>query len=431
MIRRRRPSARAFALAIAALCLAAAGGGLAAACGGGGDVRIVALTRTPSPEAPAAGEAAAPAAADPAAATPRPSAELPAAPDNPLAGGLLVAGYLAGGGADVAGCLPELAAAWRLAAVRGERCLFADIDGDGSSELAYAVSAAAPGGERPGDVWFFEGADEGFRLRASARVLANEVLEDVAIEAVADFTGDRFPDLAITARVCGAGACVDRLLVASGHRGTIEDLAPAGLVLSNPGPVRAEDATGDGLADVVLREEAAPEPGGGPPRGRGVVLNWGGLKFFERYEPDPPRYLFHAVADADAAFAAGEYASARERYEAAVSDTALVDWRVETGEGSGRAELAPYALLRAGLAAQRDGDEDGALALFARAAGGYAASLHGQTAAIFREAAETGVPPAEACDAAEGFLRVQQARHAAIWDYGFANPEHAIGDLCR
>lgn len=426
-IRILRASAPAPVLALAALWLAAAC--LAAACGGGGDVRIVALTRTPTPEAAVTGEAAP--APGPAAPAPRPSADLPEAPDNPLAGGPLVAGYLAGGGADVAGCLPELAAAWRLADVRGERCLFADIDGDGASELAYALAVAAPGGERPGDVWFFEDAAEGFRLRTSARVLANDVLEDVAIEAVADLTGDRFPDLVISARVCGGGACAGRLLVASGHRGTIEDLAPPGLALSALDSVRAEDATGDGLADVVLRERAAAEPGAGPPRGRGIVLNWGGLKFFERYEPDPPRYLFHAVADADAAFAAGAYAEARSRYEAAVSDTALVDWRVETGTGSGRAELAPYALLRAGLAAQREGDEAGALALFARAADGYAASLHGQAAAIFREAAETGVSPAEACTAAVGYLRVQQTRYAAIWNYGFANPEHSVGDLCR
>lgn len=420
-------------LALLALAALVAGAlALLAACGDGGDVQIVALTRSPTPEgAPGGPTAVAPPTSITATATPAPSSVLPARPDNPVAGGLLVASYLAGGAADIAGCLPDLVEAWGLSATSGERCLLADMDGDGVGELAYALTLAPAGETGPGDVWFFQGADESFRLYSSARVLANAVLEDVTIEAATDLTGDRFPELVISARICGADVCTSRFLIASSHRGTLEDLAPEDLTIATLESVRIEDLSGDGLPDVILKGSTVPTPGAGPPRSAEHVLNWGGLKFFDRELADAPRYLFHAIVDADEAFAAGAYGDARSQYEAAAANNGLVDWRVESGQGSGRGELIPYALFRAGLAALRSGDNAGGLPLLGRAADGYGASLHGQVAAIYREAIQAQVPPSLACSSVEQFVQPQASRYAQIWDYGFANPEHRISDLCR
>jgi len=405
-----------------------------AACGDGGDVRIVALTPTPTPEPTVAGQEGPTSPLPPtvvtSTATPVPSGVVPELPGNLLAGGLPVSSYLAGGSADIAGCLPGLVAAWELAPVLGERCVFADIDGDGASEFAFAV-AATTDDANPGDVWFFQGADEQFRLFSSARVLAGELLEDVVLEAATDLTGDRFPDLVVSARVCSADVCGGRLLIASSHTGTFKDLAPPGIDFTDLHSIRVEDATGDELPDVVLRFEYTPDPDAGPQRDRETVLNWAGLKFFDTDHHDPARYLIHAILDADAAYDAGDYEEARAQYEAAAADTALVDWRVEAGEGSGRRELVPYALLRAGIAAQRDGDSDGALALFREASSRFAASLHGQVAAIFQEGVEADLTPAVACSTSQDYLRLQASRHADIWDYGYANPEHTIAELCR
>ena len=407
---------------------------IAAACGDGGDVTIVALTRTPTPEPSAAGSGESAEPPPPPAltttATPPPSGSVPERPADLLVGGVPVSSYLAGGSADIAGCLPGLVAAWDLAPVLGERCVFADIDGDGASEFAFAVNATTEGAN-PGDVWFFQGTDEHFRLFSSARALANAVLEDVVIEAAADLTGDRFPDILISARVCSTAVCEGRLLIASAHQGDFGDLAPERLNRTGLHSVRVEDVTGDGLQDVVLRYEYKPDLDAGPRRDVETVLNWGGLKFFDSDYPDAPRYLVHAIADADKTFEAGEYAAARAQYEAAAEDTALVDWRVETGDASGRRELVPYALLRAGLAALRGGDRAGALELFTQAESGYAASLHGQVASIFQAAVERELAPAVACTAAEEYLRLQASRYARIWDYGYANPDHQISDLCR
>ena len=405
---------------------------VAAACGDGGDVQIVALTRTPTPEADSGDPTPIPPPTSiTATATVAASAELPLRPANPLASGLAVAGYLAGGQANIAGCLPELVSAWQLEPTTGERCLFADIDGDGEGEFAFALTLGPSGETAPGDVWFFQSADESFRLFSSARVLANRVLEDVVIEATADLTGDRFPDLVISARSCDAEICTTRFIIASAHRGRLEDLAPDDLAVAGLESVTVEDATGDGIADLIVSGGTVPTPGAGPPRASERVLNWGGLIFFERERFDEPRYLFHAIVDADEAFAAAEYEEARNLYEAAAVDTSLVDWRVEQGLGSGRSELVSYALFRAALAGLRSDDDAGAIGNLDRAVSGYGGALHGQVAAIYREALQTQVPPNLACAAVENFLGLQASRYAQIWDYGFANPEHAISDLCR
>ena len=401
---------------------------LLGACGDGGDVRIIALTPTPTPEVdPAAGPTQIPPpTAITATATGEPSAELPPRPANPLASGIAVAGYLASGAADLPGCLPDLVSLWQLAPTLGERCLFADIDGDGRGEYVFALTLI----EGPGDVWFFQSDDENFRLFSSARVLANRVLDQVAIEATTDLTGDRFPDVLISALLCDANVCNTRFVIASAHQGTLEDLAPLELEIAGAAEVRVDDVVGDELPDVVIAGGRAPTPGGGPPRSSEIVLNWGGLRFFEREQFDEPRYLFHAIVDADEAFAAGEYQQARALYEAAVADTALVDWRVEQGIGSGRTELSAYALLRAALAAQRLNDESGLIALLQQAVASHGASLHGQVAAIYLEATQAQVPAGLSCAAVEEFLRPQQSLFNQVWDYGFDNPEHRIGDLC-
>ena len=293
---------------------------LVSACGDGGDVVIVALTRTPTPEAAATGPSEPTPPRPPTeitvTATPPPSGAVPNRPNDLLAGGFPVSSYLAGGSADIAGCLPGLVAAWDLAPVLGERCIFADVDGDGASEFAFAVVATTEGAN-PGDVWFFQGADEQFRLFSSARVLATELLEDVVLEAAADLTGDRFPDLVVSARICSADVCAGRLLIASAHTGTFKDLAPAGIDFTDLHSIRVEDASGDGLQDVVLRYEYTPDLDAGPQRDGETVLTWAGLKFFDTARDDPPRYLFHAILDADAAFEAGDYEAARAQYETA------------------------------------------------------------------------------------------------------------------
>ena len=424
----------------------------AASCGDGGDVRVVALTPTPASEqtpvrsidGPATIITATPT-AGPIEGTATPTAtvtasadeppEPPKRPEQPLASALLLRDYLATGEANLPGCLPELVSAWELAPTSGARCLFADFDGDGASEFAFAVTLADGGG----DIWFYESAEDEYRLLTSARVLLNATLDGVTIDAIADLTGDRFPDLVISALRCGDAGCERQLLIVSTHRGRLENLAPAGLEISpNAGlSVEEVDAASAGATGpetpprLVIMDDAVSNSPTGPVRSTNLVLSWVGAGFLSEEEPGPTRYLFHAIVDADEAFRRGEYGLARALYEAAAAtDTSLVDWRVEQGQGSGRAELSAYALFRAALSAQRMQDEAGMLTLLNQAVDNFGAALHGEVAAIYRQGVETELAPGLICSEIGRFLRTRERTFRSIWNYGPHNPSPGIGELC-
>ena len=358
--------------------------------------------------------------------------ELPAAPQNPVAGGLLVPPYLGGGLADIDGCLPRLVAAWGLGPTDGERCLAGDIDGDDRDELVFVVSTA---GERPtpGDVWFFEDASESYRLLSSARAAANAALVGVRLHALVDLTGDQAPEAVITSQMCDPEGCTSHLVVASLHRGfDIEDLAPGDPSLGPDQTLLIADQTEDGLLDLVIERELADnDPEAGPQRSGALVVAWTGLRFRASETSDDPEYLFHLVADADTAFRSGDLDRAIELYLEASQDLQLRDWKQEQGQRAGRLELRPYSLLRAALATQRRGDSTEAMRLLTRAATDHTNSLHGLAAAAYLEVLEAGDSPGAACAATESYLSGLVTYHADIWDYGSANPTHEIGSLCR
>lgn len=358
--------------------------------------------------------------------------ELPFAPANRVSGGLLVAEYLAGGLGDIEGCLPELVRDWELEPVAGLRCASADIDADGRDELVYAVSV--PGDPAPpGDVWFFDDAESGYRLFTSARVLANEVLAGVNIEAVVDLTGDGSPEAVISNQTCDGERCSVGFVIASAHRGfAVEDLAPSDLVASSTEGLAFEDGSDDQLADLLVRRDADSEdPAAGPQRASTLVASWSGLRFRVDDEPDSPEFLIHLVEDADEAYRSGDLEAASDLYLQAAADISLRDWKAEQGQRAGRFELQPYSLFRAALAAQRQGDPATAMQLLERAFNDHTNSLHGQAAGIYVQALKDGNAASTACTASESYLKTLVSFYEEAWDYGFANPGHEIETLCR
>jgi len=402
---------------------------LTVSCGGGDpDVRV-----RPAPET-GAGRTDATAPADGSTAEPSKNApvELPFAPTNRVGGGLLIAEYLAGGLADIEECLPELLADWELEPIEGERCLLGDIDGDDRDELIYLVSV--PGDPvAPGDVWFFDDKEQSYRLFTSARAVANEVLAGVRIEALVDLTGDGAPEAIISSENCDGDLCTISFLIASAHRGfDVENLAPDDLLLPSIEGLSFEDATGDQLADLLVRREAGTdEPAAGPQRASSLIVTWTGLRFRVEEKPDEPEYLFHLVTDADDHYRSGDLQTASELYLQAASDVSLRDWKQEQGERAGRLELQPYSLFRAALAAQRSGDPAGALSLLEHAFSNHGDSVHGLAAGVYRTTLQNGDSAGSACADTESFLDNLSGFHAGVWNYGYANPGHQIDALCR
>jgi len=221
---------------------------------------------------------------------------------------------------------------------------------------------------------------------------------------------------------------VTSLVIASTHRGTIENIAPEGASLEAAESVKIEDVNGDNLPDIVLRRQATAAVGPGPQRGLARVISWTGVRFAATDRPDPPAFLIHLLNDADAAFRAGDYSRARSLYERAATDTTLRDWKAEIGEFLARRELIPYSWFRAALAAQRQGDAAAARQLLARASAETGA-MHG-VAASFYLAAIDGGRPAQACGDAQRYLQQFAQAYQRFWDYGYANPERGIQALC-
>ncbi len=394
-----------------------------AACGGGGDgIRVTPGTTTPTPTST---EAATPTGTP----TPRPI-PLPPLPENPFAGGVAVANYLTGSLANMEECLPELVREWGLEPESaGPRCLAVDLDGDSRDEWVFVLNLPAGGGAVGlGDAWFFEDEEANYRYFNSARGLANAATAGVEIREIRDFTRDGFPEIVITWQACADSVCTTHLLIASSHNGALENLTPEG--------ASVESLTSFEITDAgAIRMEGGPAQAGGngPVRPEVVTVSWAGLQFHASRTDGPPVYLIHLVNDADAAFARGEYGTARDLYIEASTNATLRDWKQETGSAPERMELRPYALFRAAIASLRagGGDEAAMQPYLDQAADNHSGTMHGSAAGLYREALRQGNGTAVACSATESYLGTFEGLYNAFWDYGPTVPQRTIFTFCR
>jgi hypothetical protein len=404
----------------------------AAACGSDSDVVIIAITATPetaSPTATTAAETPLTPTAATTTATPEPSAEPPSRPDNLFGGANLLVAYLAGG-ADTAACLPALAVQWGLDRGTQLDCVETDLDGDGAAEFVLRVTDGG-GATTPGDIWFYGSPDQGRRLLGSARSFGGSVLSGVLIVAAEDLTGDGLAEVVISSENCGVASCTTNFLIMSAHRGTLENLAPENVALEGSETPEVTDVTDDGLLDLVLRGGVVSSAGAGPPRPLVRSVYWSGLRFFVVDKAQAPRYLIHAIADADTTYAGTDYAAAGAQYLAIANNSTLSDWKLDTATGLGRNELAAYARFRAGLASQRLGAIEQSLTLFEGAYDDHPTALMGVASAVYLDQLQNGATAVAACAVTEQYLSARAAEFARIWDYGYANPEHTITGICR
>lgn len=378
----------------------------------GGGIRIAAATGTPGNAATAT------------AATTR--TPLPPRPGNPFSGGIAVAGYLAGGGANLGGCLPELVQAWAMGPVDGDRCRQLDFDGDGRPEFVFVASFpdGGPNGA-PADVWFFDDQASGYRLVNTARGLANATLANARIVAAEDLTADRVPEVVIAWQSCGASTCTTDLVIASQQGNLLDNLVPRDLALPSVESITVKQGV------IAMKGGQVASAGAGPSRGQTVTVTWGGERFRKETQLEPPAYLVHALNDADTAFASGDFAGARALYERAATDSTLKDWKQESGGPAARLEVAAYALFHASLAALRQGDGTATIALLDRAVAGHEATMSGRAAAAYRDALRAGGSSSVACAAAEAYLATVAVAYAEQWNYGDTNPERGVVTFCR
>jgi len=397
------------------------------ACGGNGEP---AALITPSP-----------------AASPTPTGEAPPLPNKPADFGDLpaaIAQYLTAGGGS-ADCLQALFEAWQMPADGTTPCATADLDGDGRDEYVVRIAREAEAPASPngleGTVLVFD-EDGGaytavFRLQdlqdALLLPVAEGLLPDPAILAVKDVNGDGRAEAALTSTQCGAHTCsVTLCLVASSagaYASLIESPAGDGGCIGAPSAedqVRFEDADGDGVSDLLFREGLIGSVGAGPQRGSLHTYRWNGERYVlagTEYESSNVRYF--KVRDADDALAGGDYETAVKLYREAANSSDLLE--AEFGEPT---ELRSYARFRIGLALAQKGDSAAALTALDEAVAAEPDALHSQLAARFRQGYAKVKHVSPGCAAARDFVQANLDAFAALWDYGYANPEFDSDALC-
>ena len=94
------------------------------------------------------------------------------------------------------------------------------------------------------------------------------------------------------------------------------------------GDVQVQDATGDGVPDLVLTDRLPPDyPLAFPERDRTEIWSWNGFSLDQVTTIfGPPKYRFQAIYDGDDASRIGEYDRALALYQQAIFDEELLGW---------------------------------------------------------------------------------------------------------
>jgi hypothetical protein len=416
---------------------------LLVACGGGGGGEP---TASPTPTATA---------------TPTPPAVAPpAAPSEFAAYPDAIAAYLTEAQGD-ATCLAALFAAWDMPEPTfGPPCAAADLDGDGEDEYVVRIADAdAPGpplSETPpataepasygGDILILDDSGDGYEVvyRGTSREGLDVGFLNPTILGADDYNDDGKAEAAFTGSTCGADTCMTSVFVVGWDGSEYSDFfaEPVSYPWTDPSKIEFLDLDADGIQEIRIPAGTISSVEAGPQRDSVLTYDWDGTSYVvtnTRYAASD--YLYFAVVDADAAYAAGNPASAIALYRKAAEDTSLRDWKEELGAGGrDRDELVPYARFRLYLTQMTllaTTDVDTALTLVGSIealVGEYPNSLHAQAAQVFGHNYRRQKTPQEGftagCVGFISFLNTHRSEFDAAWDYGYANPKPEPDQLC-
>jgi hypothetical protein len=361
-----------------------------------------------------------------------------------------IASYLTQAGGSPS-CLAELFAAWTMPTAVPQwaeesgsvDCAAGDLDGDGEDEYLVRVTNPVLSGIWPdADVLIFDRNAAGYEVAfQSSTTLGPSPPWLPVILGIGDFNGDGKLEASFSADSCGASTCWTSVFVLAWDGQRYADLTGEQITVPFPRAIKFVDTNGDGVQELYVAAGTQGSVGAGPQRRSNLTYAWDGTKYaLAKREYEPSDWLYFAVVDGDAAYAAGNVDAAIALYRKAIEDTSLVDWREGAGIGRDRDELIPYARFRLGLAqlaglhggAQASAQQviDSITGLLAE----FPESFHAYAAWQFAQAYPDGeVSPQALSQGCAAFLAVVEEHRQEfddIWDYGYANPELVPERLC-
>lgn len=326
-------------------------------------------------------------------------------------------------------CHHHLATAWSA------QCRTGDVDGDGLPDAAWLIPLrqAAPQGPNPAVVFFRPtGAEtiEEFATEGSA----DASILGAAVFSLADRDGEPGAELAYLVNSCSATACTSMVRIQAWDGTAWRDIGPGDDGVPATDHVTLE---GEGPLSRIVFYGGKLDVAAGPTRAATRTYELlGGRYRLTRAVHDPPEYLFHAVLDADALFAAGKFEEAIVAYRDLIGAEGLRDWKQETGRGEGRPALEGYALFRIAVATAALGhDPTEAIDAAIREGKEIVFSIAAQE---FRKGFQEHGSVIAGCAEATKYLGTvgngadTPAYVARLFDYGYANqPARTYQDICR
>lgn len=323
-------------------------------------------------------------------------------------------------------CPAPLVARWHVA------CATGDFDGDDVADSAFLVPLQAPA----------ESADLKPAALLVLRASDKQLMPLPGIAATADasalgiaFFGTRQtpagPALTFLTSACTTTGCISQAHIERWDANAWRDIGPGDSGISN-----LESADWDADGSLVIKAGALTAPGAGPTRPSTTTYTYADGRYSQSARVyAPPVYLFDAITDADAKFAAADWAGAIAAYQRAIADTGLKDWKAEQGDPPGRPVLVSYALFRIAVATAAMGD-DPAVALDAVIVDAQT-PIFAYAAQQFRQGWQQTASTHGGCTAVTAYLATSDASGdnpayiQQVFNYGYANqPAKSYLDIC-
>ncbi len=335
-------------------------------------------------------------------------------------------------------CLADLIAAWKMPLIApADGCIAANTDEDPAAEvvavLTTSVTTAAATTDTQFEIAVFDPTPAGFTVAYESTpsdVIPPGTTQPIKpLLAAGDLNKDGGGEFAYVTASCGASACVSTVHILKGTPSGYVSITPPDGISMPSATAKFADAGSDGTRALLLSGGAQTSAGAGPSRTRTETWAWNGAVYALRSTAlDKPVYLYHAVKDADALFAATKYAEAEAAYTTLVGDTSLRVWMEGKNE---RNELESYSLFRAGLAVLLTGDDvTKANAYFDRARSYRPQTLHDQLAASFKAGYAAKGSVSVGCAAVRDDIAANLAEYQAFWNFGYANPPFDAATVC-